>query len=155
MSGAEGGGVSNGLFVDEGVYTKNRNFRLYLSSKFGKETALRAKDSSTFTSDSHRAIFFDTLGNCLTITSPNTRATPDWSLVSHKNRYTLYLFISSFFIFALMLLYFFDLFTKGNAWKQKGSTEKPSLKVVPKGDTKVPVVSTAIYCMYCHLITPV
>ena len=62
-SGAEGGDVSKGLFVDEGVYTKNRNFRLYLSSKFGKETALRAKDSYNQTSDSRRAIFFDTLGN--------------------------------------------------------------------------------------------
>jgi len=60
-SGAEGGDVSKGLFVDEGVYTKNRNFRLYLSSKFGKETALRAKDSYNQTSDSRRAIFFDTL----------------------------------------------------------------------------------------------
>ena len=31
----------SGLFVDEGVYTRNRNFRLYLSSKFGKTTSLQ------------------------------------------------------------------------------------------------------------------
>ena len=31
---------SHALFVDEGVYTKNRNFRLYLSSKFGKDSIL-------------------------------------------------------------------------------------------------------------------
>ena len=30
-----------GVFVDRGVYTKNRNFRLYLSSKFGKTATLK------------------------------------------------------------------------------------------------------------------
>jgi len=35
------------LFVDEGVYTKNRNFRLYLSSKFGKDAILKQVASST------------------------------------------------------------------------------------------------------------
>ena len=32
---------SYGTFVDEGVYTKNRNFRLYLSSKFKKKVCLQ------------------------------------------------------------------------------------------------------------------
>lgn len=30
-----------GTFIDEGVYTKNRNFRLYLSSKFNKNMQLK------------------------------------------------------------------------------------------------------------------
>jgi len=29
-----------GIFVDEGVYTKNRNFRIFMSSKFGKKVCL-------------------------------------------------------------------------------------------------------------------
>ena len=36
------------LFVDEGVYTKNRNFRLYLSSKKGKATELKLSPYCTF-----------------------------------------------------------------------------------------------------------
>ena len=31
----------NKVFVDEAVYTKNRNFRTFLSSKFGKHAILR------------------------------------------------------------------------------------------------------------------
>ena len=31
-----------------GVYTKNRNFRLYLSSKYGKKNPLVVADSNTY-----------------------------------------------------------------------------------------------------------
>ena len=37
------------LFVDEGVYTKNRNFRLYLSSKYGKPAVLKVAESDLYT----------------------------------------------------------------------------------------------------------
>ncbi|XP_070769076.1 DNA-directed primase/polymerase protein [Enoplosus armatus] len=36
------------LFVDLGVYTKNRNFRLYKSSKVGKNAAFKVADSNKF-----------------------------------------------------------------------------------------------------------
>ncbi|XP_031727275.1 DNA-directed primase/polymerase protein [Anarrhichthys ocellatus] len=36
------------LFVDLGVYTKNRNFRLYKSSKVGKNSAFTVADDNTF-----------------------------------------------------------------------------------------------------------
>jgi len=36
------------LFVDEGVYTKNRNFRLYLSNKKGKVTELKLSSKCIF-----------------------------------------------------------------------------------------------------------
>ncbi|XP_075053150.1 DNA-directed primase/polymerase protein [Mixophyes fleayi] len=36
------------LFIDLGVYTKNRNFRLYRSSKLGKNVAFELADDNTF-----------------------------------------------------------------------------------------------------------
>ncbi|KAM9363872.1 DNA-directed primase/polymerase protein [Symphorus nematophorus] len=38
----------DGLFVDLGVYTKNRNFRLYKSSKVGKNAAFTVGDDNQF-----------------------------------------------------------------------------------------------------------
>jgi hypothetical protein len=35
-----------GLFIDHGVYTRNRNFRLFLSSKLGKSVHLQISDAS-------------------------------------------------------------------------------------------------------------
>ncbi|KAJ3314670.1 hypothetical protein HDV04_005676 [Boothiomyces sp. JEL0838] len=44
------------VFIDDGVYTKNRNFRLYLSSKIGKHAILKMKNAkATF------KLFLDTL----------------------------------------------------------------------------------------------
>ena len=48
-----------GIFVDEGVYTKNRNFRLYLSSKFNKNTCLTIANNMCNWSD--KCIFFYSL----------------------------------------------------------------------------------------------
>ena len=48
-----------GIFVDEGVYTKNRNFRLYLSSKFNKNTFLTLANNVHNWSD--KCIFFNSL----------------------------------------------------------------------------------------------
>ena len=47
-----------GTFIDEGVYTKNRNFRLYLSSKFNKNVQLKH-----FCADgkSDKTVFLDSL----------------------------------------------------------------------------------------------
>ena len=42
---------SNGakvLICDEGVYTKNRNFRIYLSSKLGKTATLQLPKESNY-----------------------------------------------------------------------------------------------------------
>ncbi|XP_067885493.1 DNA-directed primase/polymerase protein isoform X2 [Heterodontus francisci] len=39
---------SNQLFVDLGVYTKNRNFRLYKSSKLGKSTSFEVAEDNQF-----------------------------------------------------------------------------------------------------------
>jgi hypothetical protein len=47
-----------GIFVDQGVYTKNRNFRLYLSSKFGKSAILREFSTNNKT---EKDIFLDSL----------------------------------------------------------------------------------------------
>ena len=47
-----------GLFVDQGVYTKNRNFRLYLSSKFGKSAILKVSSTNNKTD---KDIFLDSL----------------------------------------------------------------------------------------------
>ena len=38
--------IVKGIFVDEGVYTKNRNFRMYLSSKFNKNVCLSLNEKS-------------------------------------------------------------------------------------------------------------
>lgn len=35
-----------GVFIDQGVYTKNRNFRIYLSSKYGKHKVLKTTHST-------------------------------------------------------------------------------------------------------------
>lgn len=44
------------LFFDVGVYTKNRNFRLFLSSKLGKVNPLvLAKDNQFHVNDVHLA----------------------------------------------------------------------------------------------------
>ena len=50
--------------VDVGVYTKNRNFRLFLSSKFGKAAVLKLHDSSAdgaFSKMSRREVFLKSL----------------------------------------------------------------------------------------------
>ena len=60
------------IFVDEGVYTKNRNFRLYMSSKFGKDTALEIAQNESGNSgkqrltagdvcENRKSVFFDSL----------------------------------------------------------------------------------------------
>ena len=101
--------IIKGLFVDEGVYTKNRNFRMFLSSKFNKIACLRlAKDIPNVTEeciflrslvtfvcknkDKHAAqdkyITFgldDTV--CSRITVADSKATlPPISSESHQNR---------------------------------------------------------------------
>ena len=52
-----------GIFVDLGVYTKNRNFRLYLSSKFGKNALLKLDSSNCqqFSLKSDKDIFLKSL----------------------------------------------------------------------------------------------
>ncbi len=56
--------------VDTGVYTKNRNFRLFLCSKFGKAAhlALSASFSKSRSLDADRKTFIDSLVSYL----PNT-----------------------------------------------------------------------------------
>ncbi|KAF7666240.1 hypothetical protein LDENG_00112840 [Lucifuga dentata] len=44
------------LFVDLGVYTKNRNFRLYKSSKVGKNAAFTVADDNKFTAEPERGV---------------------------------------------------------------------------------------------------
>ncbi|XP_060938646.1 DNA-directed primase/polymerase protein [Limanda limanda] len=44
------------LFVDLGVYTKNRNFRLYKSSKLGKNAAFTVADNNQFTAKQKKGI---------------------------------------------------------------------------------------------------
>ncbi|XP_062244460.1 DNA-directed primase/polymerase protein isoform X2 [Platichthys flesus] len=44
------------LFVDLGVYTKNRNFRLYKSSKLGKNAAFTVAENNQFTSQQKKGI---------------------------------------------------------------------------------------------------
>ncbi|XP_068177139.1 DNA-directed primase/polymerase protein isoform X2 [Antennarius striatus] len=44
------------LFVDLGVYTKNRNFRLYKSSKVGKNAAFTVAEDNTFTPKSEKGL---------------------------------------------------------------------------------------------------
>uniref|UniRef100_A0A8C2X7G5 DNA-directed primase/polymerase protein n=1 Tax=Cyclopterus lumpus TaxID=8103 RepID=A0A8C2X7G5_CYCLU len=44
------------LFVDLGVYTKNRNFRLYKSSKVRKNSAFTVADDNTFTNKHEKGI---------------------------------------------------------------------------------------------------
>ncbi|XP_029005159.1 DNA-directed primase/polymerase protein isoform X2 [Betta splendens] len=46
----------NGLFVDLGVYTKNRNFRLYKSSKVGKNAAFTVADDNQFTAKAEKGM---------------------------------------------------------------------------------------------------
>lgn len=65
-----------GIFVDEGVYTKNRNFRLYLSSKFNKNASLTLTNNACNRSD--KCIFFNSLvtnicGNYQIIRSSKTK----------------------------------------------------------------------------------
>ena len=53
-----------GLFVDHGVYTKNRNFRLFLSSKFGKNSILKFEPSNNcveLSDKSDKEIFLSSL----------------------------------------------------------------------------------------------
>ena len=47
-----------GTFIDEGVYTKNRNFRLYLSSKFNKKVPLKLFSASN---QGDKCIFLNSL----------------------------------------------------------------------------------------------
>ncbi|XP_020512460.2 DNA-directed primase/polymerase protein [Labrus bergylta] len=44
------------LFVDLGVYTRNRNFRLYKSSKVGKNAAFNVADDNTFTAKPEKGV---------------------------------------------------------------------------------------------------
>ncbi|XP_076004101.1 DNA-directed primase/polymerase protein [Genypterus blacodes] len=44
------------LFVDLGVYTKNRNFRLYKSSKVGKNAAFRVAEDNRFTAGPEQGV---------------------------------------------------------------------------------------------------
>nr|XP_040042200.1 DNA-directed primase/polymerase protein [Gasterosteus aculeatus aculeatus]XP_040042201.1 DNA-directed primase/polymerase protein [Gasterosteus aculeatus aculeatus] len=44
------------LFVDLGVYTKNRNFRLYKSSKVGKNAAFKLADDNKFTNKLEKGV---------------------------------------------------------------------------------------------------
>lgn len=46
----------DGLFVDLGVYTKNRNFRLYKSSKVGKNAAFTVAEDNRFTPKAEKGI---------------------------------------------------------------------------------------------------
>lgn len=46
----------NCLFVDLGVYTKNRNFRLYKSSKMGKNAAFTVADDNKFTPKAEKGV---------------------------------------------------------------------------------------------------
>ncbi|XP_034448872.1 DNA-directed primase/polymerase protein [Hippoglossus hippoglossus] len=47
------------LFVDLGVYTKNRNFRLYKSSKVGKNAAFSVADNNQFTAKQKKEISYE------------------------------------------------------------------------------------------------
>ncbi|XP_069487593.1 DNA-directed primase/polymerase protein isoform X2 [Ambystoma mexicanum] len=47
------------LFVDLGVYTKNRNFRLYMSSKLGKNVFLEVADDNAFVAKPQKNICFE------------------------------------------------------------------------------------------------
>ena len=49
----------HGTFIDEGVYTKNRNFRIYLSSKFNKTACLKLPKNAFNLSD--ECIFLNSL----------------------------------------------------------------------------------------------
>ncbi len=50
------------LFVDQSVYSKNRNFRLFLCSKFGKTAALElSKTAAVPSNKDRRQIFLDSL----------------------------------------------------------------------------------------------
>lgn len=52
------------FLVNAGVYTKNRNFRMYLSSKYGKNNPLLVAAENEFvplSSMSDKAIFMDSL----------------------------------------------------------------------------------------------
>ena len=60
------------VFVDDAVYTKNRNFRTFLSSKFGKRATLRRseqysddEDASTLHHLSEQEFFFKVSSNFL------------------------------------------------------------------------------------------
>uniref|UniRef100_A0A3B3BL92 DNA-directed primase/polymerase protein n=1 Tax=Oryzias melastigma TaxID=30732 RepID=A0A3B3BL92_ORYME len=46
----------DGLFVDLGVYTKNRNFRLYKSSKVGKNAAFTVAEDNKFTPQPEKGV---------------------------------------------------------------------------------------------------
>lgn len=47
------------LFIDEGVYTKNRNFRLFMSSKLGKTNSLQISKTKSVAVNSNSSIEFD------------------------------------------------------------------------------------------------
>ncbi|VDM76780.1 unnamed protein product [Strongylus vulgaris] len=57
-------GTKETVLFDSAVYTKNRNFRLYLSSKLGKDTVLKLADYCKFygsKNPSDKEIFFDSI----------------------------------------------------------------------------------------------
>eukprot|EP01102_Stenamoeba_stenopodia_P008282 TRINITY_DN2368_c0_g1_i2.p1 TRINITY_DN2368_c0_g1~~TRINITY_DN2368_c0_g1_i2.p1 ORF type:complete len:618 (+),score=173.73 TRINITY_DN2368_c0_g1_i2:244-1854(+) len=49
------------LFVDQSVYGRNRNFRMYLSSKFGKEWTLKPSSINKFEYADERELFYASL----------------------------------------------------------------------------------------------
>ncbi|KAM4750895.1 DNA-directed primase/polymerase protein [Anableps anableps] len=49
----------NGLFVDLGVYTKNRNFRLYKSSKVGKNAAFTVAEDNQFAAKPAKGMYVE------------------------------------------------------------------------------------------------
>lgn len=49
--------ANNKVFVDESVYSRNRNFRTFLSAKFGKKVVLKRGSFSSTTSASDREFF--------------------------------------------------------------------------------------------------
>ena len=64
----DGESSKRSYFIDQGVYSRNRNFRLYLSSKIGKETPLVAHATSGLNpplniqdESQHEAFFLNTL----------------------------------------------------------------------------------------------
>ncbi|KAA8594754.1 hypothetical protein FQN60_011889 [Etheostoma spectabile] len=62
-----------GLFVDLGVYTKNRNFRLYKSSKVGQNAAFTLADDNKFIDKPEKGMSAEQSQRILTSESPKTK----------------------------------------------------------------------------------
>lgn len=52
------------FFIDEGVYTRNRIFRVYLSSKFGKRNTLQKAEANRHPSESEEEFLRASLACC-------------------------------------------------------------------------------------------